>query len=160
MPNSVTQTKFILKRGGESKYSTEEFRAKFTYQIIGTVRKTEPIRKMLRKETKCNLGAEQEHAFTQLKKDIANIAELINYDPEAQTVLTTDASTKGLLEPSGKLMREVEGLPVEGLPVEGLPVEGLPDSVTFASRYLCRTEKNKAINGLELLAGKTTKNCC
>ena len=39
MSNPVTQTKFILKRGDEPKYSTEEFWAKFTYQIIGTVKK-------------------------------------------------------------------------------------------------------------------------
>ena len=39
MPNTVTQTKFILKRGEEPKQSTEEFWAKFTYQIIGTVKK-------------------------------------------------------------------------------------------------------------------------
>ena len=39
MPNLVTQTKFILKRGDEPKYSTGKFRVKFTYQFIGTVKK-------------------------------------------------------------------------------------------------------------------------
>ncbi len=38
MPNSVGSTKFLQKRGQEPRYSTEEFWAKFTYQIIGTVK--------------------------------------------------------------------------------------------------------------------------
>ncbi len=38
MPNSVVSTKFLQKRGEELRYSTEEFWAKFTYQIIGTVK--------------------------------------------------------------------------------------------------------------------------
>ena len=38
MPISVGSTKFLQKRGEEPRYSTEEFWAKFTYQIIGTVK--------------------------------------------------------------------------------------------------------------------------
>ena len=38
MPNSVVLTKFLQKRGEDPRYSTEEFWAKFTYQIIGTVK--------------------------------------------------------------------------------------------------------------------------
>ena len=38
MPNSVVSTKFLQKRGEEPRYSTEEFWAKFTYQIIGMVK--------------------------------------------------------------------------------------------------------------------------
>ncbi len=37
MPNSVGSTKFLQKRGDEPRYSTDEFWAKFTYQVIGTV---------------------------------------------------------------------------------------------------------------------------
>ena len=38
MPNSVGSTKFLQKSGEEPRYSTEAFRAKFTYQIFGTVK--------------------------------------------------------------------------------------------------------------------------
>ncbi len=38
MPNSVVLTKFLQKRGEDARYSTEEFWAKFTYQLIGTVK--------------------------------------------------------------------------------------------------------------------------
>ena len=58
--------------------------------------KAEPLRKLLRKNEKWNWGAEQQTAFKNLKKDTANVTVLKHYDPEAQTVLTTGASTKGL----------------------------------------------------------------
>ncbi len=38
MPVSVATSKFITKRGEEPRFSTEEFWAKFTYQVIGTVK--------------------------------------------------------------------------------------------------------------------------
>ena len=38
MPNSVVSTKFLQKRREEPRYSTEEFWAKFTHQITGTVK--------------------------------------------------------------------------------------------------------------------------
>ena len=98
--------------------------------------KTEPIRQLLRKESQWNWGEEQENAFKKLKSDIANIAELKHYDPEAQTVLTTDASTKSL----GATLWQID--------------EQGRRPVAFASRYLCRAEKNYAINELELLAVK------
>ncbi len=38
MPNSVGSTKFLQRRGDELRYSTDEFWAKFTYQVFGTVK--------------------------------------------------------------------------------------------------------------------------
>ncbi len=42
------------------------------------------------------MGAEQEQAFVKLKEDQRKYRRIKHYDPEAQTALTTDASTKGL----------------------------------------------------------------
>ncbi len=97
-----------------------QYLAKF---IANLSAKTEPIRQLLRKETKWNWGEEQERAFNKLKRDIANIAELKHYDPEAQTVLTTDASTKGL----GATLWQID--------------EKGRRPVAFASTYLCRVRK-------------------
>ncbi len=98
--------------------------------------KTEPIRLLLRKETKWRWGEAQSKAFETLKNDIANITALKHYDPSAEMILTTDGSTKGL----GATLWQVD--------------EHGRRAVAFASRYLCRAEKNYAINELELLAVK------
>ena len=61
---------------------------------------------------------------------------LKHYDPVAETVLTTEASKKGL----GAALWQVD--------------EHGRGAVAVASRYFCRAEKNYAINELELLAMK------
>ncbi len=58
---------------------------------------------------------------------------LKHYVPAAQTILTTDASTKGL----GATLWQVD--------------DSGRRTVAFASRFLCRAEKRYAINELELL---------
>ncbi len=98
--------------------------------------KTEPLRKLLRTEEKWIWGDEQQSAFEKLKEDIANITVMKYYDPEAQTILTTDASTKGL----GATLWQID--------------ENNKRAVAFASRFHCRAEKRYAINELELLAVK------
>ena len=94
------------------------------------------MRKLLRKDEKRSWGTEQQTAFEKLKEDIANIMMLKHYDPAAQTVLTTDASTKGL----GATLWQID--------------ESGRRAVAFASRFLCKAEKSYAINELELLAVK------
>ena len=98
--------------------------------------KTEPIRQLLKKQVKWNWGAAQRKAFDQIKHDIAHIATLKHYDPSATTILSTDASTKGL----GATLWQEDS-------------EGRRP-VAFASRFLNAAERNYAINELELLAVK------
>ena len=98
--------------------------------------KTEPIRRLLREEVKWKGGAEPEKTFALLKNDTANITVLKYYDTLAETILATDASKKGLMP----LLWQIG--------------EQGSRAVAFASRYLCRAEKNYAINELELLAVK------
>ena len=57
---------------------------------------TESIREQLKKNTKWQWLEQQQEAFDEIKSNIANINSLKHYDPEAETILTTDASTKGL----------------------------------------------------------------
>ncbi len=81
-------------------------------------------------------STETETTDSERKNDIANITALKQYNPSAETILTTDASTKGL----GATLWQVD--------------EHGRRAVAFASSYLCRAEKNYAINELELLAVK------
>ncbi len=50
----------------------------------------------LKKQVKWNWGPEQQKAFEQLESDIASIGRLKHYDPDAEAVLSTDASRQGL----------------------------------------------------------------
>ena len=90
----------------------------------------------MRKSVKWNWGKPQQQAFDQIKTDIATITTLKHYDPSAQTILTTDASRKGL-----------------GATLWQTDEEG-KQPVAFASRYLNSAEQNYATNELELLAVK------
>ena len=110
-----------------------QYLAKFIKNLSA---KTELLRILLRKEEKWIWGEDQQKAFEALKEDIANITVLKHYDPEAQTVLTTDASTQGL----GATLWQID--------------ESGRRAVAFASRFLCKAEKRYAINELELLAVK------
>ena len=56
----------------------------------------EPIRELAKDKVPFNLGPEHQSAFTQMKKQIASISILAYYNPKKQTVLKTDANTKGL----------------------------------------------------------------
>ena len=90
----------------------------------------------MRKEGKWIWGEEQQSAFEKLKEDIANITLTKHYDPEAQTILTKDASTKGLCA----ALWQID--------------ENGKRAVAFASRLLCRAEERYTTNELELLAVK------
>ncbi len=67
---------------------------------------SEPMKKLLREETKWKWGAEKDKAIDQMKRDIANIADLKHYNLAAETVLTTNASTKAWVRSCSKSMRE------------------------------------------------------
>ena len=57
-----------------------QYLAKF---IRNLSQKTEPIRRLLKKQVKWNWGPEQQKAFETIKQDIANITSLKHYDPKA-----------------------------------------------------------------------------
>ena len=114
-------------------FGSVQYLAKFIENLSA---KTEPLRKLLKKDEKWSWGAEQQTAFEKLKEHIANITMLKHYDPAAQTILTTDASTKAL----AATLWQID--------------ESGRRAVASASRFLCRAEKRYAINELELLAPK------
>ncbi len=136
----TTRTESVLKIGApkgvkeiRSFLGSVQYLAKFIEKLSA---KTEPLRKLLIKDEKWIWGPEQQAAFEGLKRDIANITMLKHYDPEAQTVLTTDANTKGL----GATLWQID--------------ESGRRAVAFASRFLCNAEKRYAIIELELVAVK------
>ena len=54
---------------------------------------TQPLRELLKKNTRWTWECKHNAAFELIKCDIANIQSLKHYDPSAETILTTDAST-------------------------------------------------------------------
>ena len=58
--------------------------------------KTEPLRALLQKKTKWKWSDTENNAFENLKSEIQSIVPLKHYDAAENTILTTDALTKGL----------------------------------------------------------------
>ena len=56
----------------------------------------EPIRELVKEKVPFNWGPEHQESFTMLKKEIVRAPILAYYNPQKETVLQTDASTKGL----------------------------------------------------------------
>ena len=56
----------------------------------------EAIRELAKDKVPFNLDQAQQSAFTQMKQEIVNASILVYYNTKKQTVLQTDASTKGL----------------------------------------------------------------
>ncbi len=83
IPTTVREIRTIL--------GSVQYLAKFIKNLSA---KKEPIRQLLRKQVKLNWGHSQQAAFDQIESDIANIATLKHYDPNAPTTLSTDASPK------------------------------------------------------------------
>ena len=57
---------------------------------------SEPIRELVKEKVPFNWGPEHQESFTMLKKEIVRAPILAYYNPQKETVLQTDASTKGL----------------------------------------------------------------
>ena len=56
----------------------------------------EPIRELVKEKVPFNWGPEHEESSAMLKKEIIKAPVLAYYNPQKETVLQTDASTKGL----------------------------------------------------------------
>ena len=56
----------------------------------------EPIRELVKEKVPFNWGLEHQESFAMLKKEIIRAPVLAYYNPQKETVLQTDASTKGL----------------------------------------------------------------
>ena len=56
----------------------------------------EPIRELVKEKVPFNWGPEHQESFTMLKKELVRAPVLAYYNPQKETVLQTDASTKGL----------------------------------------------------------------
>ena len=71
--------------------------------------KTKPLRDLLKKESAWVWGPAQQEAFQQLKADMASEQVLALYDPEKETMVSSDASSFGLgavpmqKQPSGEM---------------------------------------------------------
>ena len=57
---------------------------------------SEPIRELIKEKVPFNWGPEHQESFDLLKKELARAPVLAYYNPRKETVLQTDASTKGL----------------------------------------------------------------
>ena len=57
---------------------------------------SEPIRELIKEKVPFNWGPEHQESFNMLKKELVRAPVLMYYNPQKETVLKTDASTKGL----------------------------------------------------------------
>ena len=56
----------------------------------------EPIRELVKEKVPFNWGPEHQESFMMLKKELVRAPVLAYYNPQKETILQTDASTKGL----------------------------------------------------------------
>ena len=57
---------------------------------------SEPIRELIKEKVPFNWGPEHQESFNMLKKELVRAPVLAYYNPKKETMLQTDASTKGL----------------------------------------------------------------
>ena len=57
---------------------------------------SEPIREMIKEKVPFSWGPEHQESFAMLKKELVRAPVLMYYNPQKETILQTDASTKGL----------------------------------------------------------------
>lgn len=74
--------------------------------IQNYARIAEPLTRLTKKHTKFQWGSEQDESFEQLKQKLTSEPVLALYDPDAETELHTDASSKGL---AAMLLQRREG---------------------------------------------------
>ena len=96
-------------------------------------KKTDRMRKLLKKDVKWEWTAEVDDDFEKLKKEITEAPCLVHFDPKRDNYITTDARNTGL----GATLWQKEGVVFR--------------PVAFASRFLTDCERKYAINELELL---------
>ena len=96
---------------------------------------TDILRKLLKKQNEWIWTEEQTNAFNNLKKLITQLPYLAHYILNNETILTTDASAKGL-----------------GATLCQKQKDGTLKPIGFARRFLSETEKKYAIDELELIA--------
>ena len=96
-------------------------------------KKTDRMRKLLKKDVKWEWTKEINDDFEQLKKEITEAPCLAHFDPKKDNFITTDACNTGL----GATLWQKEN--------------GAFRPVAFASRFLTDCERKYAINELELL---------
>ena len=96
-------------------------------------KKTDRMRKLLKKDVKWEWTAEVDEDFEKLKNEITEAPYLAHFDPKIDNYITTHACNTGL----GATLWQKEGVVFR--------------PVAFASRFLTDCEKKYAINELELL---------
>ena len=57
---------------------------------------SEPVRELIKEKVPFNWGPEHQESFQALKKELVQAPVLAYYNPRKETILQTDASTKGL----------------------------------------------------------------
>ena len=57
---------------------------------------SEPIRELIKEKVPFNWGPDHQESFAMLKKELVMAPVLAYYNPQKETILQTDASTKGL----------------------------------------------------------------
>ena len=96
-------------------------------------KKTDRMRRLLKKDAKWEWTAEIDDDFEQLKKEITEVPCLAHFDPKRDNYITTDACNTGL----GATLWQKEGIVFR--------------PIAFASRFLTDCESKYAINEPELL---------
>ena len=94
-----------------------------------------PLFRMLKKGQEFQWGPEQQQAFQQAKERIVSAPVLVQFDPEKETTIETDASDYAI-----------------GMRMTQPGADGKPRAVAFHSRKLVQAELNYDIHDKELLA--------
>ena len=82
-----------------SKKEVQTFIRMINYLTKFSLRLTElskPIRELIKEKVPFNWDPEHQESFTMLKKELVRAPVLAYYNPQKETILQTDASTKGL----------------------------------------------------------------
>ena len=121
-PNNVKELKSFL--------GSIQHLSKF---INNLSKKTDRMRRLLKKNVRWEWTAEINEDFERLKKEITEAPCLAHFDPKRENYITTDACNTG----PGATLWQKEGVVFR--------------PIAFASRFLTDCEKKYAINELELL---------